>query len=294
MVIPVWKKYLLICWGKKMNKFMILYMFNLKRMNKSYMFWVFVVIALVGIPFGLYQFTKDWDAALYNQIATTYNNAEDVYNIGYFVLFITYFFTVFCGATITNSIANERISKVSDLLTYHVSPVKIVYSKILALITLVLEAAILIFAECGILQLMEVIHLQKVAFFIKMIKIESSDITMICIMSIVAIFIYMLLYAIVGVCITNQQQMQFAQLPVTIILIAGFVMAYVCLNNPELVISKIMNYVPFVAPFIVGSEILNGTITSVQLIISGLIIILYIAICNYFVVKVLIPRKMIR
>lgn len=273
---------------------MILYAFNLKRMNKSYMFWVFVVAALIGVPLGLYQFTKDWDAVLYSQAAVAYTGAEDAYNVGFFVLFITYFFTVFCGAAITNSIAGERITKVSDLLTYHVSPVKIVYAKMAALFTQLLEAAALIFAECGVLQLMEVIHLQKAVFFIKMIGIGSSEIAVICIMSLVAIFIYMLLYAMVGVCITNQQQMQFAQLPVTVVLIAAFASAYVCLNNPQLGISKVMGYVPFVAPFIAGSGILNGTLSAVQLTVSGLAIVLQIIICNCFIVKVLIPRKMIQ
>lgn len=277
-----------------MNKFIILYRFNLKRMNKAAMFWMFVMIALIGIPLGLYQFTKDWDSVLYNQIAMAYENAEDVYNAGYFVLFITYFFTVFCGATITNSIANERISKVSDLLTYHVSPVKIVYSKMAALFTLIFEAIALIIIECGLLQMMEIIHLQKVAFFIKMIGIGEPEIIVICIMSFVAIFIYMLLYAMIGVCITNQQQMQFAQLPVTLVLIVAFVTAYVCLNNTDFVISKVMNYVPFVAPFVVGSGILNGALSAIQIIASGAIMVLQIVLCNYFIVKVLIPKKMIQ
>ena len=277
-----------------MDKLIILYNFNLKRMNKSVMFWVFALAVMLGIPFGLYQFTKDWDAVLYSQIAGEYKGNEDVYNVGYFVLFITYFFTVFCGATITNSIANERISKVSDLLTYHVSPVKIVYSKMFALFTLLLEVSMVIVAECGIFQLIGVIHMEKVSFFIKMIGIESTDILVICIMSIVAIMIYMLLYGMVGVCITNQQQMQFAQLPVTVVLIAAFVTAYVCLNNSELLITKVMKYVPFVAPFIMGSEILSGTVSIFQIIVSGVLIVLEIAVSNYFIVKILIPKKMIQ
>lgn len=276
-----------------MNKFMILYKFNLKRMNKSFMFWGFVLAALLGIPFGLYQFTKDWDAVIYGQPVVN-SSAEDIYNVGYFVLFITYFFTVFCGATITNSIANERISKVSDLLTYHVSPVKIVYAKMAALFTLLVEVAALIAIECIVFQGMDVIHLEKVAYFIKMLGIGFSEITVICIMSFVSIFIYMLLYAIVGVCITNQQQMQFAQLPVTIILIAAFVTSYVCLNNPDLAITKVMNYVPVVAPFIMGNGILNGTVSGGQLAAAAVLILLLIAGCNYFIIRVLIPKKMIQ
>lgn len=277
-----------------MNKFIILYNFNFKRMNKLGMFWVFVLASMIGIAFGLYQFTKDWDVVLYSQMSGGYQENEDVYNAGYFVLFITYFFTVFCGATITNSIADERISKVSDLLTYHVSPVKIVYSKMAALFTLLLEASVIIVAECGILQLSGLIHMEKVSFFIKMIGIETTDILVISIMSIVAIMIYMLLYGMVGVCITNQHQMQFAQLPVTVVLIAAFVTAYVCLNNTGSLITKVMKYVPFVAPFIMGSEILNGTVSIFQIVISGLIIMLEIILSNYFIVKILIPKKMIQ
>lgn len=275
-----------------MSKFMILYKFNLKRMNKSSMFWVFVLAVLIGVPFGLYQFTKDWDPKIYNQFIT-YIDSEDVYNVGYFVLFITYFFTVFCGATITNSIANERICKITDLLIYHVSPVKIVYSKMTALFTLLVEVVMLIGVECIVFQKMDIIHLEKVSYFIKMIGVGSSEIIVVCIMSFVSIFIYMLLYAMVGVCITNQQQMQFAQLPVSIVLIAAFVASYVCLNNPELMITKVMNYVPLVAPFIIGNGILSGTVSVGQLATVGVLILLLIIVCNYFIIRILIPRKMI-
>ncbi|WP_294353483.1 ABC transporter permease, partial [uncultured Clostridium sp.] len=114
------------------------------------------------------------------------------------------------------------------------------------------------------------------------------------IISLLGIIIYTLLYAIVGIFVNDQQEMQFAQLPVTVILVVAFVIAYMTIPNPGSVLSKICIYIPFTAPFLMGNAILNNTVSMFTIVISGISIIGFIFLCNYLIIRIFIPKKMIK
>ena len=222
------------------------------------------------------------------------SNDNEASIVSYIILFIIYCFTLLCGATITNSVATERISKVSDLIVYRVSQVKLIYGKILALFTIVLQLIVAVALEIVILSKTKFIDLDVIFDIFKNFELTSRELWIVAIISLLGIIIYTLLYAIVGIFVNDQQEMQFAQLPVTVILVVAFVIAYMTIPNPGSVLSKICIYIPFTAPFLMGNAILNNTVSMFTIVISGISIIGFIFLCNYLIIRIFIPKKMIK
>ncbi|HFE9852553.1 TPA: ABC transporter permease [Enterococcus faecalis] len=210
--------------------------------------------------------------------------------LSFIVLFLTYGFTLLCGATITNSVASEKISKVSDLIVYRTNPVKLVYGKILALFTVVgtiictlsLEIWILIISNGGIRN--------YISEFLKKIELSSKNIMLVLVMSVCAVVVYTLMYAVVGMLVQDQQQLQFAQLPVTLILIISFVSTYFSILHPNTIISSIGVYIPIMAPFLFVDKILNG-FTQMEFIGFIGTEMIFLILCNFLIMRVFIPKK---
>lgn len=210
--------------------------------------------------------------------------------LSFIALFLTYGFTLLCGATITNSVASEKISKVSDLIIYRTNPVKLIYGKILALFVVVGMIICAVALELwGVIKFNDNIK-NNITAFLKNIDISWQNVSLVLVMSACAIIIYTLLYAVVGMFVQDQQQLQFAQLPVTLVLIITFVSTYFAILHPNTVISNVGVYIPLMSPFIFVDKVLNG-FTQIEL--WGFIgtEILFLLLCNFVIMRIFIPKK---
>ena len=103
--------------------------------------------------------------------------------------------------------------------------------------------------------------------------------------------VYTLLYTITGLCIRSSDQLQYAQLPVTIILFLSYGVGYYALIQPASILSIVAMYVPFTLPFVVSSEALSKNCNLTEIIVCCFIVTFFSMICNYFIIHVFIPHN---
>lgn len=210
--------------------------------------------------------------------------------LSFIVLFLTYGFTLLCGATITNSVASEKISKVSDLIIYRTNPVKLVYGKILALFVVVgTIICTLVLEVLALIQFNNNIKKYLTDFF-KSVDVSWRNVVLVLVLSICAIIIYTLMYAVVGMLVQDQQQLQFAQLPVTVLLIIAFVSTYFAILHPNTIISNVGVYIPLMSPFIFVDKILNG-FKQIELLGFLGTETIFLLLCNFVIMRIFIPKK---
>lgn len=221
---------------------------------------------------------------------TKEDNATSSEILSFIALFLTYGFTLLCGSTITNSVASEKISKVSDLIVYRVNPVNLVYGKILALFTIIGMIICAVMIEIwGLMRFNSSIK-KSIMDLEKIVNISWQNVALILVICACAIIVYTLLYAVVGMFVHDQQQLQFAQLPVTVVLIITFVSTYFAILHPNTFISKVGVFIPFISPFMFMDKVLNG-FTQIEL--WGFVIteIMFLILCNFVITRIFIPKK---
>jgi hypothetical protein len=70
--------------------------------------------------------------------------------------------------------------------------------------------------------------------------------------------LYTALYAICGLLVTDEAQLQFAQLPVSVALVVSFVLAFVAVGSGGSTTSTVALALPTSAPLVVGSAVTGG------------------------------------
>lgn len=218
-------------------------------------------------------------------------NHEDVFLVFVVTTIIIYLFIIVCGGAITSSVAMERIAKVSELLVYRISTLKIIYAKILALfasiITIIITALIeiLLIKVTGfmpsqieqLLQLFQGIRVESIIFLI-------SD-------ACLGIYLYTLIYTMVGMTITEAEQLQYAQLPATIVLFIAYGVGFYSCFSPDSIVSQIAFFIPVFTPFVAPSVILGQSVTGTLLGLSAVINIVFIITCNLVIMIYFVPYK---
>lgn len=206
--------------------------------------------------------------------------------IAYYVsIFVIYLFILLCGGIITGSVALEKISKVSELLIYRVSPAKIIYSKILALFTLLLSIGLVAGLE---ILLFHTTGLMDVGSFIENLQlsgISMSSIGVILGIMILGIAVYTILYIIVGMFIQSADQIQFAQFPVAAVALMSYVVSILSRSTPDSWIACSAMYVPLFYPFVAPLRVIGKLCSIEEIVISTGLLLLFLAVGNILMSK---------
>lgn len=203
----------------------------------------------------------------------------------YISIFVIYLFILLCGGIITGSVALEKTSKVSELLVYRVSPVKIIYSKVLSLFTLLIGIGVVAVFEVGVFN---ITGLMDVRGFIKNLQlggIGAGSIGMILGILISGIAVYTILYIIVGMFIQSADQIQFAQFPVAAIALAAYAISILSRTTPDSWIARYSMYVPLFYPFVAPLRMIQKLCGTQEIVLSTVLLLLYLIMGNLLMSK---------
>ncbi len=203
----------------------------------------------------------------------------------YISIFVIYLFILLCGGIITGSVALERISKVSELLIYRVSPIKIIYSKVMALFTLLIGMGLVAICEVLVFQLIGFLDIGK---FIKDLQISGIGIEyigMIACISFSGIAVYTVLYIIVGMFIQSADQIQFAQFPIAAVALIAYVVSILSRATPDALFARISMYIPLFYPFVSPLRLIENLCSRQEVFISTIILLLFILAGNILMSK---------
>lgn len=256
-----------------------LILFNYKRIIKSKFAIILAVIMIFGV--GILSIVLSTNKDIIIEI--TNNNLNSEFLLTYVLLMFYYILIIFTGSILVTSIASEKIQKTLDLLTYKITPHKIIMSKIYAVLAFLASLFTII--------LFEFISINS---FLDVININGSINCLIVIKGVIIFGVGFLaqlyIYVFCAIGVKNTSQLQTAQFPAAIISFIIFILGIYSLiyqNNP---IIKILSYLPVISAFIGVKSIIVDKMAGFYMSYFILINILFIIFCNGIVNKYIKKR----
>ncbi|MEH7180800.1 ABC transporter permease [Neobacillus vireti] len=183
--------------------------------------------------------------------AKTEEELNQARGLVYVLLFIIYFAVIMYANMIAMEVATEKSSRVMEILISSVSPIKQMFAKILGI---------------GLLSLTQLAVLLSVGYFSIKRNLSSleggffdafgfgntslSTIAYAVIFFILGYFLYATLAAFLGSLVSRIEDVQQMITPMTLLVVAGFMIAMFGLGKPDSPFIVITSYIPFFTPMI--------------------------------------------
>lgn len=161
-------------------------------------------------------------------------------------IFIFIFLTAYVGM-ISQEIANEKSSRIMEILLAVTSPGIQFFGKLLGIAGLAVTHGLIYLVVVGV---------TAIFFgdnqFVKLIKdlltgVDAKFAVMTGLLTLVGIFLYMILTAIVSAMVNDLSQVQQAVSPITYIAMIGYILTFVLNGQPNNVFINALSYVPFIS-----------------------------------------------
>lgn len=167
------------------------------------------------------------------------------YALVYVMLFMLYMGVIGFGNMVAMEITAEKSSRVMELLITSVSPLKQMFGKIVGICLLALTQ-IALSITVGVVNLSFSSSSQLVSQLnLKWDDLQISLIVYFLIFYLLGFFIYATVFAAVGSLVSRTEDVGQAIMPVTMLVVAAFMIAIFGLNNPNAGFVVTMSFVPF-------------------------------------------------
>ena len=169
----------------------------------------------------------------------------------YVLMFVIYFAVIIYSSMIATEVATEKSSRVMEILISSVSPVKHMFAKVLGIGSLGI-AQILIYAVSGFLAytLSSTGEENELTALFNLESVQMSTLIYAVIFFLLGYFLYATLAALLGSLVSRTEDVQQMIMPMSLLIIAAFIIAASGLGNPELGYLKVASFIPFFAPLV--------------------------------------------
>ncbi|WP_434165389.1 ABC transporter permease [Bacillus thuringiensis] len=225
------------------------------------------------------------------------NNEEtSSFLLVYLLVAIMYLAITSYGNAIATAVASEKASRVMEVMVTKVSPVHMVFGKILG-VGLASLTQLFIFFLSMALYIKSGIFKVSDSFFgvnIDVNMITGEHAAYFLLYFVLGYFVYAALFAVFGSMVSRPEELSGTTIPITLILMGSLVVELlVVLDNPEGLVSRVTSYVPFTAPISMVVRIINGSVSSMEIIASILVLLGSISLISLFAAKVY-PKGILR
>lgn len=198
---------------------------------------------------------------------------------------LLFFAVYFCAYQVSSSITIEKTSKIMETLVTSTSPRTIILGKtigigivgllqmLLFVVTAIISAKLFLNPEI----LSHLLDLSNFTFYLAAITI---------IYFILGYFAYALLYALVGSTVAKPEDIQSANMPVAIVTMIGFYLAYFALMDPTGQLAGIAALLPISSPFCMPLRVMMGIATGWEVVISIVILLIFCALVAKIAIKI--------
>ncbi|HEB2437844.1 ABC transporter permease [Bacillus thuringiensis] len=225
------------------------------------------------------------------------NNEEtSSFLLVYLLVAIMYLAITSYGNAIATAVASEKASRVMEVMVTKVSPVHMVFGKILG-VGLASLTQLFIFFFSMALYIKSGIFKVSDSFFgvnIDVNMITGEHAAYFLLYFVLGYFVYAALFAVFGSMVSRPEELSGTTMPITLILMGSLVVELlVVLDNPEGLVSRVTSYVPFTAPISMVVRIINGSVGSLEIITSMVVLLASISLIAMFAAKVY-PKGVLR
>jgi ABC-2 type transport system permease protein len=202
------------------------------------------------------QLQKLYEPVVFEKVALEKNaKTEEELNqargLVYVMLFVIYFAVIMYANMIAMEVATEKSSRVMEILISSVSPIKQMFAKILGigLLSLTQLALMLIVSYFSVQNNLDSMKGGFFEFF-GFGNLPLGTIIYGLVFFILGYFLYATLAAFLGSLVSRIEDVQQMITPMTLLVVAGFMIAMFGLNKPEAPFVVVTSYIPFFAPML--------------------------------------------
>ncbi|TKC18148.1 ABC transporter permease [Robertmurraya kyonggiensis] len=238
------------------------------------------------------QLAKLYEPVEMEQIALEENakTAEELNQargLVYVLLFVIYFAVILYANMIAMEVATEKSSRVMEILISSVSPIKQMFAKILGICLLSLtQMAVLL--GVGYISIKRNLESMEGGFFsvFGFGDVPVSTIIYAVVFFILGYFLYATLAAFLGSLVSRIEDVQQMITPMTMMVVAGFMIAMFGLSQPDTPFVTVTSYIPFFTPMLMFMRVGMLTLPAWEPILGLVILLVTIIILAVFGARV--------
>jgi ABC-2 type transport system permease protein len=182
---------------------------------------------------------------------------------------LLYMQLIIFGLAVATGVVEEKSSRVIEVLMAAVPPRALLAGKILGI------------GMLGLLQLSLTAFVGlAVASASGALDLRSADLGILAVVLlwfVLGYLFYSTIYAMSGVIVSRQEDLQSSSTPITMILVAGYLVAFPVLEDPSSSLAVISSFVPFTSPIVMPVRVAVGEASSVEIAASLGILVASIA-----------------
>lgn len=219
--------------------------------------------------------------------AKTQEELSEARGLVYVILFVIYFAVIMYANMIAMEVATEKSSRVMEILISSVSPIKQMYGKILGIGLLSLTQMAILLMTGSYFVKRNLQTMQGGFFeFLGFQNIPASTIVYAVIFFILGYFLYATLAAFLGSLVSRIEDVQQMITPMTMLVVAGFMIAMFGLNQPDTTFITVTSYIPFFTPMLMFMRVGMLSLPVWEPLLGIIILVITIAILAIFGAKV--------
>ncbi|WP_410501798.1 ABC transporter permease [Exiguobacterium acetylicum] len=194
----------------------------------------------------------------------------------YVLLFLMYFTIAIYGGMIVTEIANEKSSRVMELLISAASPIQHMLAKILSIATVSL-------VQLSILVGVGYYSAQSSSLFdqLSLDSLSARTIIYLFVFFLLGYFLYATLLAALGSLVSRVEDAQQVTLPVILLIVAAFMISMFSLNAPTNQAVVVLSFVPFFTPMVMFLRVMLTDVPVWQVSISLILMLISISLALF-------------
>ncbi|MBN1153450.1 ABC transporter permease [candidate division KSB1 bacterium] len=207
------------------------------------------------------------------------------YALTFVMMMFLYMALIMYGMFVMRSVYEEKTSRVAEILVSSCKPFQLMAGKVFGVGAVGLTQYLIWTIAAGLLTVFSTNLVQaftngNAGFSIPTIPI--SVLVYFIIYFVLGYLLYATLYATLGAMVTNDQDAQQFQFPITLLIIIGFFLSFYIIRNPNSQISVIISMIPFFAPLAMFTRIstlmppFHEIMLSIALLLLTIILLIWI------------------
>jgi ABC-2 type transport system permease protein len=224
-----------------------------------------------------------------NQAQNTRSGSEIIagYILAYAGNILIYMAVLLYGTGVAMGVAEEKGSRIMEILVNAATPFQLLAGKIIGLGAAGLTQMAL-FAVVGIGMLLLQLPLQNALlgsnFGIWNLNITGASITLLVLLLvyfILGFLLYATLFAAIGALVKRQDEVQNAVAPISMLLVAGYIVSFFGIYTPDALWIKVISYVPFWTPTTMLVRIASAGVAPWEIAFTVVLMIVAIIVCAF-------------
>ncbi|MBI4851824.1 MAG: ABC transporter permease [Acidobacteria bacterium] len=215
---------------------------------------------------------------------TKEDNGQSMF-LGLIMMFILYMTMLIYGMTVLRGVVEEKQSRIIEVVISSISPLQLMFGKILG-IGLVGLTQFTVWSIFGAILPTILASFSLASGMMSIPDIPKSLLVYFVLYFVLGYFLFATLFALAGSIVSNEQDAQQVQMPITMLLIIATIFTTLIIRDPNGTTSIALSLVPFFGPILMFLRIAVQTPPFWQIALSLSLMVVTIIACSWLAAKI--------